>query len=146
MIHVSYLNCIIQLRLSLELDINNCQPGMSCFSLGFQHMETSHLRLTIIDVHLLRWRQTFHYTKKTKEITGVLCSVLWIVVCTFILFLVAIVLSVPFLLAACDYPCVIFKLFLEYFSMVLSWIIWLINKPCIYCMIILNLKIQIVVS
>ena len=35
MIHVSYLNCIIQLRLSLELDINNCQPGMSCYSLGF---------------------------------------------------------------------------------------------------------------
>jgi hypothetical protein len=81
------------------------------------------------------------YKKKTKEITGVLCSVLWIVVCTFILFLVAIVFSVPFQLAASDYPFVIFKLFLEYFSMVLSWIIWLINKPCIYCMIILNLQI-----
>ena len=105
MIHVSYLNCIIQLRLSLELDINNCQPGMSCFSLGFS-----------------TWKQA-------------------IVVCTFILFLVAIVFSVPFQLAASDYPFVIFKLFLEYFSMVLSWIIWLINKPCIYCMIILNLQI-----
>ena len=41
-----------------------------------------------------------------------LCSVLYIIVCSFVIFLAAIVLSVLLRLPASDYPCDIFKLFL----------------------------------